>query len=225
MVYRPRRLPGRIEARQSQTVFGWESAGKPGSVEDSHSSGRCVTAGLKQPTREPCGPHVRSPIWSCSRWGLPCHACYQSRGALLPHHFTLTRAACMQAARAVYFLWHLPWARALQVLPGTLPCGARTFLPACAERLSGRLLSASIALPRSRDMAKSAGSRCHHFDQGLRAPRNSLPSRRLSLLSRRSPGIRLVFPRRPSSRLNRCRPQCSGSIISPRRNAVQALSR
>jgi hypothetical protein len=30
------------------------------------------------------------PIWSCSRWGLPCHACYQARGALLPHHFTLT---------------------------------------------------------------------------------------------------------------------------------------
>ena len=31
-----------------------------------------------------------SPIWSCSRWGLPCHICYQMRGALLPHHFTLT---------------------------------------------------------------------------------------------------------------------------------------
>ena len=30
------------------------------------------------------------PIWSCSRWGLPCHHCYQRRGALLPHHFTLT---------------------------------------------------------------------------------------------------------------------------------------
>ena len=31
-----------------------------------------------------------SPIWSCSEWGLPCHTCYQLRGALLPHHFTLT---------------------------------------------------------------------------------------------------------------------------------------
>jgi hypothetical protein len=83
------------------TVFsmcpGWgESAGKPGSVVDSHSSGRCVTAGLKQPTREPCGPHASSPIWSCSRWGLPCHACYQPRGALLPHHFTLTCTARKQ---------------------------------------------------------------------------------------------------------------------------------
>ena len=34
----------------------------------------------------------RSPhIWSCCRWGLPCHACHHARGALLPHHFTLTR--------------------------------------------------------------------------------------------------------------------------------------
>ena len=67
-----------------------EPAGKPGSVVDSHSSGMHVTAHLKQPTREPCGPHDRSPIWSCSGWGFPCHVCCQTRGALLPHHFTLT---------------------------------------------------------------------------------------------------------------------------------------
>jgi hypothetical protein len=29
------------------------------------------------------------PIRSCSRWGLPCHACYQPCGGLLPHPFTL----------------------------------------------------------------------------------------------------------------------------------------
>src|SRR5512147_1298610 len=57
---------------------------------DSHSSGMHVTVHLKQPTREPCGPHDRSPIWSCSGWGFPCHVCCQARGALLPHHFTLT---------------------------------------------------------------------------------------------------------------------------------------
>ena len=44
---------------------------------DSHSSGRRVTTPLERPTRKPCGPHVaacaaRFPIWSCSRWGLPC---------------------------------------------------------------------------------------------------------------------------------------------------------
>ncbi len=30
------------------------------------------------------------PIWAFSQWGLPCHACHQPRGALLPHPFTLT---------------------------------------------------------------------------------------------------------------------------------------
>ena len=45
---------------------------------------------LKRPTRKQCGPHHSFPIWSCSEWGLPCHCCCQQRGALLPHHFTLT---------------------------------------------------------------------------------------------------------------------------------------
>ena len=31
-------------------------------------------------------------VWPCSKWGLPCRLCCQRRGALLPHHFTLTRA-------------------------------------------------------------------------------------------------------------------------------------
>ncbi|CAN5298494.1 hypothetical protein BH10PSE19_BH10PSE19_09190 [soil metagenome] len=35
-----------------------ESADKPGSVVDSHSSGMHVTIHLKQPTRTLCGPHI-----------------------------------------------------------------------------------------------------------------------------------------------------------------------
>ena len=34
-----------------------------------------------------------------------------------------------QRPSAVCFLRHFPWARAPQALPGTLPYGARTFLP------------------------------------------------------------------------------------------------
>ncbi len=30
------------------------------------------------------------PMWSCSRWGLPCRPCRHGRGGLLPHRFTLT---------------------------------------------------------------------------------------------------------------------------------------
>ena len=49
-----------------------EPADKPGSVVGNHSSGPAVTGGLKQPTRKHRGPRHSFPIWSCSRWGLPC---------------------------------------------------------------------------------------------------------------------------------------------------------
>ena len=49
-----------------------ESACKPGSVVDSHSSGTCITAGLEQPTRIQCEQHHWIPIWPCSERGLPC---------------------------------------------------------------------------------------------------------------------------------------------------------
>ena len=50
---------------------GAEPADKPGSVVDSHSSRRRVTAALEQPTRTRRGQRHEVPIWSCSRWGLP----------------------------------------------------------------------------------------------------------------------------------------------------------
>ena len=39
----------------------------------------------------------------------------------------------LPARVAVYSLLHFPWARAPQALPGTLPCGARTFLHVLAH--------------------------------------------------------------------------------------------
>jgi hypothetical protein len=36
--------------------------------------------------------HASPTIWPCSGWGLPCHTCYQLRGGLLPHRFTLACA-------------------------------------------------------------------------------------------------------------------------------------
>ena len=75
------------------------------------------------------------PIWSCSERGLPCRCCYQPRGALLPHRFTLASPRIAPRTSAVCSLLHFPWARAPQALPGALPSGARTFL---AGRRSGR---------------------------------------------------------------------------------------
>jgi len=73
----------------------WESADKPGSVEDNHSSRIYVTINLISDLPRSHTGHVleNTPcpsIWSCFRWGLPSHSCYQLRGVLLPHRFTLT---------------------------------------------------------------------------------------------------------------------------------------
>ena len=116
-----------------------EPADKPGSVVSSHSSGIRVTAYLERPTRVRRGPRHRTPIWSCSGWGLPSRSVLpRARCALTaPFHPYLRFAP-----KAVYFLLHFPWAHAPQELPGTLPCGARTFLPRTSrERLPSLLRS------------------------------------------------------------------------------------
>jgi hypothetical protein len=123
-----------------------ESADKPGSVEDNHSSAIRVAAYLQRPTRE----HVWatratssedeaacSPIWSCSGRGLPCHR------VLPPARCALTAPfhPCRPLYRGVGGLLSV----ALSVgsrPPGVtwrLALGARTFLHACAQRLPGRL--------------------------------------------------------------------------------------
>ena len=63
--------------------------------------------------------------------GFAVPACYQARGALLPHHFTL--ATHSEEPFGGIFLLHFPSARAAQALPGTVPCGARTFLGTLAS--------------------------------------------------------------------------------------------
>ena len=75
---RRRRAP--TASQTTQPPFLWklqiakvaEPADKPGSVVDSHSSRRTVTGTLEQPTRTRRGQRHEVPIWSCSRWGLPC---------------------------------------------------------------------------------------------------------------------------------------------------------
>jgi len=112
---------------------------KPGSVEGNHSSATAVTGRLEQPTRE----SARDRRWS--RRCIPLSG--TPRLAVLPYlvllraGFAVPRTVTSRAVRsyrtfsplpdrgpAVCFLWHFPWARALQALPGALSEGARTFL-------------------------------------------------------------------------------------------------
>ena len=105
-----------------------EPTDKPGSVVGNHSSGSAVTDDLKRPTRRHRGPRYGLPIWSCSGWGLPSHSVLPPARCALTAPFHPYRQTHDEMP-AVYFLWHFPWARAPQALPGILPCGARTFLP------------------------------------------------------------------------------------------------
>ena len=107
-----------------------ESACKPGSVKDNHSSGMYVAIHLLRPTRGQCGQHYRPLIWPCSRRGLPCRACCQPRGALLPHHFTLTRRQ-LPAGRYIFCCTFRRLAPPRNYL-APCPYGARTFL--CRNR-------------------------------------------------------------------------------------------
>ena len=109
-------------------------------IRDGHSSGTMFAHCLEQPTRtagltspprcyrfrEPI--RVAVPIRSCSRCGLPCRFRCRTRGALLPHLFTLTRPPFVpppqagegRVGEAVHSLWHYPWGCPRRTLSGTV---------------------------------------------------------------------------------------------------------
>jgi len=117
-----------------------QPACKPGSVghrpfartiRDGHSSGATFARCLEQPTRTASltslprryrfkrTARVAVPIRSCSRCGLPCRFRCRTRGALLPHLFTLA-APAFWVGEAVRSLWHCPWGCPRRKLSGTV---------------------------------------------------------------------------------------------------------
>jgi hypothetical protein len=76
----------------------------------------------RQPGNRPCAV----PIWSCSRWGLPCRLRCRTRGALLPHRFTL---ASDFSDRRFDFCGAIPGVAPAGRYPAPCLRGARTFLP------------------------------------------------------------------------------------------------
>jgi hypothetical protein len=105
-------------------------AGGPFLWDDGHPSPRAAYPGLPLSRRR--GPRL-APAWPCSGWGLPCRACCQAaRWSLTPPFHP---CLCPERPSAVCSLWHFPSRRRARALPGTLPCGARTFLD---RRMSGR---------------------------------------------------------------------------------------
>jgi len=115
-----------------------ESAVKPGSVVDSHSSGMRVAAQLKRPTRKPhvghmCGLHApRASLFGLAPGGV-CRAEDVATRAVRSYRTISPLPAPLARHLGGIFLLHCPWARAPQALPGTVPYGARTFLHVLAH--------------------------------------------------------------------------------------------
>ncbi len=87
---------GDVAHRPSSRAKLRQTACKPGSVPASKSGRwpflwdvRCRTPRATDPDGDPKDRSCAVPIWSCSRWGLPCRSRCRARGALLPHHFNL----------------------------------------------------------------------------------------------------------------------------------------
>lgn len=137
---------------------------KPGSVPrteirgDGHSSGTVVADRLARPTRTTTRERVRCPlasqpvipIRSCSRWGLPCRSRCRSRGALLPHPFTLTQEPGPRslAPGRFAFCGTVPGVAPAGCYPAPCSRGARTFLPCpCGHRRPPDRLNAARGKP------------------------------------------------------------------------------
>ena len=133
----------------------YQPACKPGSgghrrlapaIRDGHSSGMTLARHLEQPTRTASltslpqalslsrTARVAVPIRSCSRWGLPCRFRCRTRGALLPHLFTLAAPKPRRAKAGGSFSVALSLGLApAGCYPAPYVDGARTFL---SRRLS-----------------------------------------------------------------------------------------
>ena len=119
--------PGSVPApdRGGRWPFIWDAAYATPLATNPDDSSEDMTGGFR----------LRAvPIRSCSRWGLPCRPCYQERGALLPHPFTLTWASVSGGPWRFAFCGTVPGVAPAGRYPAPYLHGARTFLPARRKR-------------------------------------------------------------------------------------------
>jgi len=141
---------GARRGRAEPLISKHQPACKPGSgghrllaqaIRDGHSSGMTLARHLEQPTRTASltslplalslsrTARVAVPIRSCSRWGLPCRFRCRTRGALLPHLFTLARHAPKGGGGRFLLCGTFPGVAPAGCYPAPHVDGARTFLP------------------------------------------------------------------------------------------------
>jgi len=119
-----KRGPGR-RTRKPSSVPAMRRRSAGGVIHLGHASPRASSDATR---KHRAGDPRRFPISSCSGWGLPCDRRCRRPGELLPHPFTLA-ARSSRGGRGGLLSVALSRGHPRQALPGTLPCGARTFLP------------------------------------------------------------------------------------------------
>ena len=125
--------------------------------------------------------------------GLACHPPYGERGALLPHLFTLTlRLARLTPGSlgAVCFLCHFPSGRPDRGLPGALPSGVRTFLPARRHSVTPR---AAVVCPSTADCQRASWGSAPDAGSSLVGPRRPTPLPRRRARTRRCDPAHLMY--------------------------------
>ena len=89
-----------------------------------------------------------SPIWSCSAWGLPCQPDCFGRGALLPHHFTLTGPSFYRQTRRYIFCGTFrkdPFERSPPAVSRHVALWRPDFPPACASGYPSSTCQCSVS--------------------------------------------------------------------------------
>ena len=113
--------PGSVPSRRKRRSFLWTA--HRWTVLATYPGPRSAGDGAVRPKAD-----MRTPIWSCSRRGLPCRPGRPVRGGLLPHPFTLTFLR-QRRRKAVCFLWRYPWGRPRRALPAALSPWSPDFPP------------------------------------------------------------------------------------------------
>ena len=122
---------------EDQKLFVREAC-KPSSVIGGHLSRPIVTGGFKRNPESSTGRLKRSFV-SCCGWGL-----HRGQVAMPRVSSYLTFPPLHAQSACGISLLHFPWGRPRRVLPGTLPCAARTFLTPFGARPPGSLTNAEI---------------------------------------------------------------------------------
>jgi hypothetical protein len=132
--YSPEVEAGRRESCQTAYKPGSVPAGQGMAIHLGHPS---PDASRDRPGRRPEDMPLAAPIWSCSRWGLPCRPRCRGRGALLPHPFTLTGWGRSRSRRSA-LCGTFPGVAPAGHYPAPCLCGARTFLPPASRKAAIR---------------------------------------------------------------------------------------